>query len=142
MYIYLGTYQPLSKSKQVLQRAKKNLVGTLSRTLSSSLLMDETLDSYQLCSWDCKLPANSINDIFSVLYRINSIQYYYNFVSCWFLSSSFFLPLATAILVQKHDAEMFLLPTCEGDIIIFYDLLFCDVQRALSDHVTRFIHTG
>lgn len=65
-----------------------------------------------------------------------------HFAPWCFLSLNFLPPLVTAILVQRHGTEMVLLPTCEGDIIIFYDLLFCDIQRVLSDHVTRFIHTG
>lgn len=49
---------------------------------------------------------------------------------------------ATAILTKEHGREVFLLQTCEGDIVVFYDLLLCDVQRALSDHVTGFVHAG
>lgn len=93
-YVYLALnncqmYQALNNCKNISTniplRAMKTLSGTLSRTMSSSLLINET-PPYQLYSWDCKPPGNGVNAIFSVLYRINSIQHYHNFVSYCFLS--------------------------------------------------------
>lgn len=85
-YVYLALnncqmYQALNNCKNISTniplRAMKTLSGTLSRTMSSSLLINET-PPYQLYSWDCKPPGNGVNAIFSVLYRINSIQRHYN----------------------------------------------------------------